>query len=168
MNSVRTKLKPNPSVLSPAPVRVLVIDDHAAMRAGLAQLIGGDPLVPRSVFTTGSSAVALRHLNEARPQLVVLDVDLAGVDGLVLLPQLAALAHVVVLTNQDDAATRHRALRLGADAFVVKGAPASALLAHLARLATLDSRGERAPPKGGPSSNARAVSSSADDSGSGS
>jgi FixJ family two-component response regulator len=86
---------------------------------------------------------------------VVLDVDLAGDDGLSLLPEAAAGASVMVLTSHGDVATRARAARLGAHAFVEKSAPAAELLAALARLgatrAVSDFGWEESPTRPGPS-----------------
>ena len=118
-----------------APLRVLVVDDQAAVREGLARLIAAAPCGPRDVHTAATPNEALRLLHQERAQVVVLDVDLGGVDGLSLLPALLPCARVLVLTSHGDAATRARALSLGADAFVEKTAPAAALLGELARLA---------------------------------
>lgn len=115
------------------PLRVLIVDDHLAVREGLSRLIGNDPVRPRPVFTASSTAEALRALVDVRPHVVVLDVDLAGADGLALLPALVAVAQVLVLSCHGDRETRRRAFFLGARAFIEKGEPASVLLEHLSR-----------------------------------
>ncbi len=141
------------------PLRVLVIDDHAAVREGLARLIGASPGGYR-VATAAGAAEAHAAMAASPAQLVVLDVDLAGEDGLALLPALRRHARVLVLTSHGDPATRVRALRQGAEAFVETNAPAAVLMAQLGILARLHSRGELAPPQGGASSLAESVGSS--------
>lgn len=116
---------------------VLIVDDQAAVREGLARLISslGPPF--GAVHTAANAAEALEVLQRARPQLVVLDVDLAGDDGLALLPQMTADAAVLVLTSHGDDATITCARDGGARAFVHKQRPASDLVDSLRRLAAL-------------------------------
>lgn len=108
---------------------LLIVDDEPLVRFGLLGLFRASPLAWREVHAVATGAQALRHVQRTRPDLVLLDVDLAGEDGLALLPALRAAARVVVLSSHDDATVRARALRLGAQAFVAKHAPAKALLA---------------------------------------
>lgn len=118
-----------------APVGVLVIDDQPTVREGLARLIASVPLTLRFVGSAATSAEALRAAARLRPAVVVLDVDLAGEDGLALIPKLAANASVLVLSSRGDPATRARAARLGARAFIEKHQPAAELLHSIADLA---------------------------------
>lgn len=135
MTAPSTALVPNRLALSMAePMRVLVVDDLAVVRAGLAMLLAGDAARPRAVFTAANGAEALRLAASVRPHVVLLDSDLAGEDGLALLPWFAPVAIVVVLTSEDDDATRRRAMRGGAHGLVLKTAPGAALLALLGRL----------------------------------
>ena len=112
----------------PTPLCVLVVDDQAAVREGLARLIGGAPHGPRVVHTAANASQAIELALRFAPQVVVLDVDLDGVDGLALLPHFTSRARVLVLTSHAGTATRARANALGASAFVEKGEPAAVLL----------------------------------------
>jgi two-component system, NarL family, nitrate/nitrite response regulator NarL len=128
--------------------RVLVIDDQRTVRDGLVRLIrNAAHLGVCEVRTAATPAEAMRELRVAPPDVVLLDVDLAGEDGLALLPCLVQTCRVIVLTSHADAPTRARAARLGAHMFTDKMAPASALLAQLARLlpATPRLQGDAAP-----------------------
>lgn len=116
---------------------VLIVDDQAAVREGLTRLISSLGRPFGDVHTAASTTEALQVLSRARPQLVVLDVDLAGEDGLALLPKLTADAAVLVLSSHGDAATIARACDGGARAFVHKQRPASDLVDALRRLAAL-------------------------------
>ena len=119
----------------PTPLCVLVVDDQAAVREGLARLIAGAPHGPRVVHTAANASQALELARRFAPQVVVLDVDLDGVDGLALMPHFVPHARVVVLTSHGGPATRARARTLGASAFVEKGDSAAVLLMAVAALA---------------------------------
>lgn len=89
------------------PIGVLVVDDQVAVRTGLARLIDCAPLAVRAVCNAATGAEAQRTAAWLHPEVVVLDADLAGEDGLALIPKLAPAA-VVVLTCHCDSATRAR------------------------------------------------------------
>ena len=144
-----------------APIGVLVIDDQRVVREGLARLISCAQIPLRCV---SGAATALEGLSIAallHPEVVVLDVDLAGEDGLLLIPKLSLTASVLVLTSHGDAATRARAAQLGAAAFIEKHQPAAELLGSIVALGHLQMRGEKAPDHQGPSSLQAVTTSSA-------
>lgn len=144
-----------PSAVLPllgSPIAVLVIDDQLAVREGLARLITCAAIPLRAVCTAANPAEALRMVQMHHPEVVVLDVDLAGEDGLALLPRLSPDAGVLVLTSHGDAATRARALLLGASAFVEKHQPAADLLGAIVSVAHMQMRGDKAPGVRGTSS----------------
>lgn len=120
--------------LLPAPsgaVHVLIVDDQAAVRRGLARLLQGLPGLV--VLEAASVAEAHDQAHACTPDVVLLDVDLAGDDGLVLLPVLAPTSTVIVVSSHaGDPATRTRALALGA-ALVVDKAQPGRLLAEAVR-----------------------------------
>jgi two-component system nitrate/nitrite response regulator NarL len=125
----------------PAPIGVLVVDDQFAVREGVARLItcGATPLLYVSTAATG--AEALRAAARLLPDVVVLDADLDGEDGLALIPQLALTAGVLVLTSHGDAGTRARAAGLGASAFIEKHQPAADLLDAIERVGQQQAQG---------------------------
>jgi two-component system, NarL family, nitrate/nitrite response regulator NarL len=141
-------------------IGILVIDDQPAVRAGLARLIACIPQALRFVSTAATGAEALRLAARLKPEVVVLDVDLGGEDGLAFIPQLAATARVLVLTSHGDAATRERAMRLGALAFVEKHRPAAELLRAIADMVALHSREEGTPGQPGATTQASSGRSS--------
>jgi len=156
--------QPPPSAASEptaATVGVLVIDDQLAVREGLARLISCVALPLRCVTTAANGAEALSTAALMRPEVVVLDVDLAGEDGLALIPQLRKTAGVLVLTSHGDATTRMRAGLLGASAFVEKHQPAAELLGAIVAIGHLRMRGEEAPVMHGSSSHPDVVAPSA-------
>jgi DNA-binding NarL/FixJ family response regulator len=144
-----------------ASVGVLVIDDQLVVREGLARLISCAQIPLRCVNTAATVAEALEAAALYRPEVVVLDVDLAGEDGLALIPQLSLTAGVLVLTSHGDAATRARAVQLGARAFVEKHEPAAVLLKSIVDIGHLQMRGEKSPAHQGTSSLPTLAASSA-------
>lgn len=113
------------------PLKVLVVDDHPGIRAGIASLIDAEFPRMRTVGVAATPAEALAGAAEHRPQVVVLDVNLDGEDGLALIPALRRGGHcdVVVLTSLTDPQVTVHALRLGAHACLQKTAPAAELVA---------------------------------------
>lgn len=124
------------SLPDPVPVGVLVVDDQLAVREGISRLIACASMPMVCVGTAANGAQALLALARVRPEVVVLDADLAGEDGLALIPLLSLHAVVLVLTSHGDPATRQRAARLGARAFIEKHEPAAVLLESIVNLAT--------------------------------
>jgi DNA-binding NarL/FixJ family response regulator len=110
-------------------VHVLIVDDQAAVRRGLERLLHGMPGLPALVVHEAASVVeAHEQALACMPDVVLLDVDLAGDDGLLLLPMLTPTSRVVVVSSHaGDAATRTRALALGAAAVVDKAEPGRVL-----------------------------------------
>lgn len=151
-----------PGRAAPAmPYGVLVIDDQRAVREGLARLIACSPVPMVCVGTAATGAEALTANARLHPDVILLDVDLAGEDGLALIPQLAQRAGILVLTSHGDAATRARAAALGALAFVEKHEPAAELLRAIVRTCHLQSGGEKGPGAQGTTSPPPLVASSA-------
>lgn len=131
------------------PAAVLVVDDQLAVREGLARLIAASGLVLRGIHTAANSAQALALMHSVRPELVLLDVDLAGEDGLALLPQMVPIARVLVLTSHGDEQTRARARNGGASDFLHKQHPAHLVIDCLRTMLPPHSRGEESPVAAG-------------------
>lgn len=125
---------PPPHSIATRPMSLLVVDDEPALREGLLQLFAASSLPLLALFAAGSRADALLIVRQHAPEVIVLDIDLAGDDGLALLPALHGHERVLVLSSQDDAATRHRALTLGAAGFASKREPGRVLLQQLSEL----------------------------------
>ncbi|MFI9807187.1 response regulator [Streptomyces sp. NPDC052301] len=110
---------PPPAPASP-PLRLLVADDNPVVRAGLTALLSGraDTTVVAEA-TDGREAyeAAVRH----RPDVILLDVRMPGVDGISALPHLVRLAPVMMLTYSHETETVREALRLGAGGYLVHG-----------------------------------------------
>ena len=101
------------------PLEVLVVDDEPMVREVVSRYLDRDGL---DVHELGDGDEAIRWLDSHRPDLVVLDVMLPGVDGLCVLRRLRERGHVpvIVLTARTDELDRVLGLELGADDYVVK------------------------------------------------
>lgn len=121
-------------------VRVLVVDDHPAIRVGIASLVDSEHPRLRTVGTAATADEALDLARAQQPHVVVLDVDLAGEDGLALIPALqrAVPCRVVVLSSLDDPQLAAQARQRGADACLHKTAPAAQLLDHILEVGCLE------------------------------
>ena len=100
--------------------RVLVVDDEKGVREALRQLLEYEEIEVRAI---DSGTEALKAYSEFLPHLVLLDVKMAGVDGLETLAQLRALderARVVMISGHGTIQTAVEATQLGAYDFLEK------------------------------------------------
>ncbi len=118
------------TTLGVKPVRVLLVDDHAVVRAGLRMLIESRPGLT-VVGEAANPADALTTTAREQPDIILLDLDLGGDSSLDILPELFATAknvRVLLLTGVRDPEEHHRAVRLGAMGVVLKERAAEDLL----------------------------------------
>ena len=112
----------------------MIVDDSAVIRAALARILAGDPAI-RVVARAADGATALTAAADQPIDVVILDVEMPGMDGLEALPLLLRarpglrVIMASVLTTR-GAATTMRALRLGAADYIAK--PGAADLAQAA------------------------------------
>ena len=117
-----------------APIAVLLVDDQPAVLWGLEKLIGGEWPRMRVVGTACNRDAALRLAATVQPDVILLDLDLAGELSLDFLPELLSLssARVLILTCLRDRDLHQRALQGGASGVVLKDEPAKVLLDAIA------------------------------------
>ena len=104
----------------PAKTRLVIVDDHPIVREGLKAFL---ELQFEVVGEAGETSSALDLVRETQPELVLLDVQLPGENGLRLLPRLLSLEpppKVLMLTSFLEEDYVREALRLGASGFLVK------------------------------------------------
>lgn len=120
------------------PIQVLLVDDQRAILAGVSALIGSESEAMQvcGCATTGRQAIDLAR--SLRPDVIVLDVDLGGEDGLELIPQLRTCcdAAILVFTGLLTPDIRFRASCLGATECVAKNGSGESLLAAIHAAAT--------------------------------
>ncbi|GAA2395188.1 response regulator transcription factor [Streptomyces glaucosporus] len=113
-------LPPMPPPAAAAPLRVVVADDNPVVRAGLTVLLQGRDDI-RVVAEAADGREACEATWRHRPDVVLLDVRMPGVDGISALPHLVRMAPVLMLTYSRESEVVHEALRLGAGGYLVHG-----------------------------------------------
>jgi len=108
----------------PAPIRVVLVDDHAVIRAGLQQLLAGTDDI-EVVGTAANGAEALDVVRRIRPDVVLMDLQMPEVDGVaatraIMGEQLGV--DVLVLTSFSDSERIIAALDAGAVGYLLKDA----------------------------------------------
>ena len=129
-----------------ATISIVLVDDQAAVRRGLRMRLTMETDV-EVVGEAGSGEAALRLVRSLSPDVVLMDVEMPGMDGIDATAALRAAAPqvaVVVLSLYDDARTRARAREAGAAAFVAKHQAKTTLLATIRRVVSSIER--RGPP----------------------
>jgi DNA-binding NarL/FixJ family response regulator len=102
--------------------RVFLVDDHPIVRQGLALFIDREPDLMVCGEADGATS-ALQAIREATPDFVVLDISLDGPDGLELLKVVRSEypnLPVLILSMHDESAYAERALRAGANGYIMK------------------------------------------------
>jgi DNA-binding NarL/FixJ family response regulator len=131
-------------------IRVLLVDDHKLVRAGLQSLLDStDDLTVVGAASDGAEAVALAE--ELRPDIVLMDLSMPGMDGIEATRRVVALglgAQVLVLTSFSDGDRVRRTLDAGAVGYLLKDAEPDELLRGVRAVARgespLDARAARA------------------------
>ncbi len=104
------------------PIRVLIVDDHPMIRRGLRNFLSSASDI-QVIGEAEDSASALRAAGESHPDVILLDIQLTGADGIAVAAQLRQEqpnAKIIILTAYDNDDYIRGALRAGAYAYVLK------------------------------------------------
>ncbi|HPB95788.1 MAG TPA: response regulator transcription factor [Polyangiaceae bacterium] len=118
-------------------IRILVVDDHTMVRAGLCRLLDNEPDI-QVVDQSGSGREAVQLCREHKPDVVVLDYSLPDLDDLETTRQIVALElgiRVLILTMYANEEYATRVIRAGASGFIVKVASTDELLTAIRKVA---------------------------------
>ena len=127
-------------------VRVLLVDDHPVVRAGMRGMLAADPGIV-VLAEAGSGEQALVLVEAHRPDVVLMDLRMPGMDGVTATASITARypqVRVLVVTTYDRDADILRAVEAGATGYLLKDTPLDQLTAAIHAAA----RGETvlAPP----------------------
>ncbi|WP_337659035.1 response regulator transcription factor [Sphingorhabdus sp. Alg231-15] len=104
------------------PLRVIIVDDHPTMRAGLRALIDDDPTL-EVIGEAQDGGSALQLYSHKKPDVTIMDLQLPDMDGETVIKQIVAdhpAAMIIALTTFDGADTIKRTLSAGARGFLTK------------------------------------------------
>jgi DNA-binding NarL/FixJ family response regulator len=121
-----------PGVDQPAPIRVVLADDHPIWRDGVAADLGQGFEV---VGTAGTATEAVAVIRQQRPDLVVCDLTMPDGGGLKVVRECAGETRIVVLTVSEMERDVLDAVAAGAVGYLVKSTPGPELRASLVRAA---------------------------------
>jgi len=117
-------------VTSASPIRVLAVDDHPLIRAGVVAFLATEPDL-QVVAEAANGEAALEQYRELRPDIVLMDLSMPVMDGLsatrAILDEFPD-ASVIVLTTYDGDEDIHRALDAGARGYLLKDMVAADVL----------------------------------------
>jgi DNA-binding NarL/FixJ family response regulator len=123
------------------PVRVLIIDDDDLMRAGLKSVLASDESV-QVVGEIGDGREAVQATRQHRPDVVLMDIRMPGLDGIAATREVLACSpdvRVVMLTTFEDDDYIFGALNAGASGFLLKRTRPEELIAAIHTIAAGDS-----------------------------
>jgi DNA-binding NarL/FixJ family response regulator len=116
--------------------RVLLVDDHPIVRQGLALLIDREPDLSVCGEAEGAHS-AFHAITTLRPDLVVLDISLSGPDGLDVLKEIRTKTTnlpVLILSMHDESIYAERAMRAGANGYIMKQEATEKVLVAIRRI----------------------------------
>jgi two-component system, NarL family, invasion response regulator UvrY len=116
-------------------MKILIVDDHPIVRAGLRRLLAGEPGMALCEVASGKEALAV--CRDERPDLVILDLNLPGLGGLEVIKRLKIedpSRRILVLSMHDDPLYAMRALQAGATGYVAKNAAPDDILDAIRRV----------------------------------
>src|ERR1700722_8682263 len=118
-----------------SPVRVLVVDDSALMRKLIPQILASDSSI-QVVGTAMDGNFGLKKMEDLKPQVVTLDLEMPGMGGLDMLKEIMRRHRVPVIVvsshSTEGASVTLKALSMGAFDFVAKPADVSARMPEIA------------------------------------
>lgn len=111
-------------------IRIVLVDDHDLLRAGMRAILEQDPLF-QIVGETGDGQAAIRMVTQLTPDIVLMDVNLAGgisgLDATETIVKDHPEVKVIILTQYENREYIRRALRIGARGYLLKRSVAEQL-----------------------------------------
>jgi len=115
------------------PIRILIVDDHPVMCSGLSNMLNAQERMT-VIGTTGSGAEALKFVAREKPDLLLLDLRMPGMDGISVLRALQSVQappKVLVLTSYEQDELIYQAIKAGAQGYLLKDTSETELIAAI-------------------------------------
>ena len=114
-------------------IRILIVDDHGLMRAGLRAMLEDEPFI-EVVGEAANSEEALYLAGQLTPDIVLLDIGMPGADGIEATRRLRKMSpqvQVLILTVYEEESLLREAIKAGASGYVIKRAVEEDLIAAI-------------------------------------
>jgi len=114
-------------------MRILIVDDHGVLRAGLRALLNAEPDL-QVVGEAADGQTGLRLATELSPDLVLMDISMPGMSGIQVTRQLKETlpgTRVLILTLHEDESLLREAIRSGASGYILKQAVEAELISAI-------------------------------------
>lgn len=114
--------------------RILIVDDHPVIQAGLMSMLATHPEV-KVMGSASSGEEALARMEDDMPDIVLLDLrmpGMTGIDVLHVMRQRKASARAIILTSFENDENIYRAIQVGAQGYLLKGTSQSEMLQAIA------------------------------------
>src|SRR5690348_17105350 len=121
---------------NPQQIRIIVVDDHPLVRAGICAVIGLQPDM-QIIGEFDDAQAAISQIEARSPDVVLMDLRLSGMTGLEairLLHRKFPSVRVLVLTTYEGDEDIHQALEAGAASYIIKGMGHERLLQGIRRV----------------------------------
>jgi two-component system, NarL family, response regulator len=118
------------------PIRILIVDDHPVVCAGLASMLAGHEEF-EVVGSVASGERALAVIRELGPAVILLDLRMPGMDGIAVLHALKSMAsppHALILTSFEKDEDIYRAIRAGAAGYLLKDTTEAEMVAAITQV----------------------------------
>ena len=113
-----------------SPIRVLLVDDHALFRKGVADLLSSEPGF-ELVGEAGDGIGAVEMARELMPDVILMDISMPGIDGLEATRRIKAempYVRIIILTVSESDQSLFEAIKSGAQGYLLKSVQPQALL----------------------------------------